>query len=85
MRPDEHCRLTVLSPDVFGIPAIREAARATVAPPPGVNTVPTAISSIKAGFIPDVLTTPFKFRMDLDDMRTVPAEYQPACPQGTNL
>jgi len=59
MSPDEHCLLSVLSPAVYGIPAIRDAARATFAPPPGVRTVPTATSSINAGFIPDVLTTPW--------------------------
>ena len=43
---------------MLGIPAMREAARATVAPPPGVRTVPTATSSIKAGLMPDCLMTP---------------------------
>jgi hypothetical protein len=83
MRPEEHCLLTVLSPAVFGIPAIRDAARATVAPPPGVRTVPTEISSIKAGLMPDCLMTPLL--LEPQCYEKVPVEYQQACPRETSL
>ena len=83
MRPEEHCLLTVLSPAIFGIPAIRDAARATVAPPPGVRTVPTDISSIKAGLMPDCLMTPLQ--LETQNNENIPVRYQRACPRGMSL
>lgn len=50
-RPEEHWRFRVRTAVVSGKPATRAAARISVAPPPGARTVPTAISSTRAGSI----------------------------------
>ncbi|RBQ78289.1 hypothetical protein VDGD_21234 [Verticillium dahliae] len=50
-RPEEHWRLRVRTAVVVGKPATRAAARISVAPPPGARTVPTAMSSTRAGSI----------------------------------
>ena len=50
-RPEEHCLLTERTAAVSGMPATREAARNSVAPPPGARTFPTEISSMREGSI----------------------------------
>ena len=50
-RPELHCRLTHFRAVDSGKPATNADARYSVAPPPGANTDPTAMSSTKAGSI----------------------------------
>jgi hypothetical protein len=52
-RPEEHCLFSVLTAAVSGKPATRLAARISVAPPPGASTVPTQMSSTRAGLMLD--------------------------------
>lgn len=59
-RPEEHCLLSVLTAAVLGMPAYKAAIRATVAPPPGGRTFPTATSSINEGLTPLRSMTPLK-------------------------
>eukprot|EP00835_Amoeboradix_gromovi_P000643 NODE_23_length_38171_cov_0.318108.p19 type:complete len:128 gc:universal NODE_23_length_38171_cov_0.318108:20281-20664(+) len=56
--PDEHCRLTVLTDVVIGKPADKTAILLTIAPPLGLQTVPTVTSSTKSGLIRDFSNTP---------------------------
>ena len=51
-RPLEHCLFKLRTAVVSGNPATREAARNSVAPPPGGRTEPTATSSTRFGLIP---------------------------------
>lgn len=52
VRPEEHCRLTVLIGTLLGMPAWSAAMRAPVAPPPGGRTLPTCMSPINVGSRP---------------------------------
>lgn len=63
MRPDEHCRLRALTPVPTGKPALRAAARYSVAPAPGDKTLPTAMSWTSSGLIPDRLMIPSKAKV----------------------
>lgn len=57
---EEHCLLRVFTAVVFGKPAQRAAILATVAPPPGGRTFPTAMSSTSFGSILDWAMIPLK-------------------------
>lgn len=58
--PEEHCLFNVLTAAVSGNPATKLAARISVAPPPGASTVPTQISSTRAGLILERSMVAFK-------------------------
>lgn len=51
--PLEHCLFKLLTDVVTGKPAVRAAARNSVAPPPGARTAPTAMSSTSLGSMPE--------------------------------
>lgn len=61
---EEHCLLRVFTAVVFGKPAQRAAILATVAPPPGGRTFPTAMSSTSFGSILDWAMIPLKTEKD---------------------
>lgn len=58
--PDEHCRLSARTAVSSVKPATKAAARNSVAPAPGASTLPTAISSTRAGLILERSITAFK-------------------------
>lgn len=59
-RPDEHCRLSARTAVSSVKPATKAAARNSVAPAPGASTLPTAISSTRAGLILERSRTAFR-------------------------
>lgn len=59
-RPDEHCRLRARTAVSSVKPATKAAARNSVAPAPGASTLPTAISSTRAGLILERSRTAFR-------------------------
>lgn len=59
-RPEEHCLLSVRTAVASVKPATRDAARISVAPPPGASTVPTQMSSTLVGSILERWMTPLR-------------------------